>query len=179
MYKIYYLVSESTKWYYIGMTKNSLKIRFTQHASSARREVKSPLYDCMRKHSDFLVVLKADGLTYEEACELEKKLIREARELSHSILNLADGGEGGFVILNVEDWKNKLKAARAGRKPALGMKHSEENKRLFSKVSKEYWSSQETYKKEEILQHSFRDATSKFGISKTHYYRLKRALLSE
>jgi len=174
-YKVYYLVSRSTKWYYIGITKNKLQTRLNQHKSCAKGGVKSPLYDCMRKYNDFIIVLKDDSLTHQECCEKEITLIEEARNLKHNILNLAKGGEGGFVVQDVEGWKKKLRSKRQGRKPALGMNHTDENKRLFSKVSKEYWAKQDTYCAEEILKYSFKEAKRKFGISKTHYYRLKRA----
>lgn len=181
MYKVYYLVSYSTNWYYIGITKNSLKTRFTQHKSSARRGVKSPLYDCMRKYEDFLIVLKKDFLSHEEACNLEILLIEEARASGHKILNLAKGGEGGFVIpeKGLESWKDKLRAKRKGRKPALGMEHTEENKKLFSDVSKKYWFTQDTYDVKKVCSVSFKEARDKHGISKTHYYRLKRSLSSD
>lgn len=54
------------------------------------------------------------------------------------------------------------------------MKHTEENRLLFSKVSKEYWDSQETYNWEEIKKYSHKEAKKIFGISTTHYYRLKK-----
>ena len=176
MYKIYYLVSPSTSYYYIGMTKNSINTRFTQHKSAARLGKKTALYDCMRKYNDFICVLKNDNLTHKECCEEEIRLIEEARALSHNILNLAAGGEGGFVVPNIESWKEKLRAKRLGRKPALGMQHTEANKQLFSDVSNKYWDTQETYNAEDIVMYSFKEAKAVYGISKTHYYRLKRAL---
>lgn len=175
MYKIYYLVSPSTDWYYIGMTSNAIQKRLTQHKSSARCGVKSPLYNCMRKYDDFLIVLKDEFLTHEECCDKEIELISQAKLLEHKILNLAAGGEGGFVVSDIENWKEKLREKRRGKKPALGMTHTDENKKLFSEVSKKYWSTQDTYIPKEICKLSFKEANKIFGISKTHYYRLKRA----
>lgn len=179
MYKVYYLVSESTKWYYIGITKNSLKTRMSQHNSAARRGIKSPLYDCMRKYCDYEIVLRDKYKTHKECCDREVALIKEAKELHHKILNLADGGEGGFFVQDIESWKLRLKEKRRGKKPALGMRHTEENKKLFSEISKERWRKIKTYDAKEVCKLSFKDAKEKFNISKTHYYRLKRALLSE
>jgi predicted DNA-binding protein (UPF0251 family) len=60
------------------------------------------------------------------------------------------------------------------------MTHSEENKRLFSEVSKAYWDTQQTYKIDDVCTLSFRQAHEQYGISKTHYYRLlKRAKSNE
>lgn len=182
MYKIYYLVSKSTDWYYIGMTKNSLENRFNAHIHSMRRGTKTPLYSCMRKYQDFIPILRAEFDTHEECCEEEIRLIAEAKELGHNVLNLADGGNGGFVVPEdkIDSWKRKLRKKRRGRKPALGMKHTEENKKIFSKVSKEYWATQVTYSAEAISKcSSFKEAHDVYGISKTHYYRLKRQSCSE
>lgn len=73
-------------------------------------------------------------------------------------------------------WKEKLSKARQKKQPALGMKHTEANKKLFSKVSNDYWSTQDTYLDhvDDILKLSHKEAKAKFGISTTHYYRLKK-----
>lgn len=81
--------------------------------------------------------------------------------------------------VEVAAWKNKLKEQRKGRTPALGMKHSAETKALASEVSNAYWNTQETFarnidKMKAILALSHRDAKAQFGISTTHYYRLKK-----
>lgn len=180
MYKVYYLVSSSTKWYYIGITKNNLTVRLTQHKSSANRGTNSPLYDCMRKYNNFTIILRDEYTIHKECCDREIELIAKAKELDHNILNLAKGGEGGFVVPKgkIGAWKTKLVAKRAGRKPALGMQHTKENKQLFSQVSKKYWETQKTYDSKQIASLSFKEAKEKYGISKTHYYRLKKRLLN-
>lgn len=92
---------------------------------------------------------------------------------------MTNGGEGGFVVPaeKINSWKEKLSKARKGRQPALGMKHTEENKKLFSEVSKKYWDENRIYSPEEIRKFSsFKEANRATGISKTHYYRIKRAL---
>lgn len=181
MYKVYYLVSPSTKWYYIGMTKNSLQTRLNAHKHCARRGTNSPLYACMRKYDDFIIVLRDEYTTHSECCDREIALIKEAKDLGHSILNLAEGGEGGYVIPEHkrDEWITKLKKKRAGGKPALGMKHSEENKELFSRVSKEYWKVNRVYNPDDIICLPFKEAHKTYGISRTHYYRLKRASASD
>jgi len=126
---------------------------------------------------EFFRISALSECTWEQACELEKQLIATG-EYSY---NIAVGGEGGYVVPDEkkEEWKNKLSSARKGRKPALGMSHTEENKKLFSEVSKKYWSTQDTYNAEEVIALTFKEAHTKYGISKTHYYRLKRSLFSE
>lgn len=179
MYKLYYLVSPSTRYYYIGMTKNKLSTRLNQHKSCAARGIKSPLYDCMRKYGDFVIVLVEDNLTHTECCELEIANIAEAITLGHDILNLAAGGNGGFVVQDLDAWKEKLRAKRKNRKPALGMKHTKENKELFAKLSKENWEARGTYDAEKVTKVPYKEAHTLYGISKTHYYRLKRSLCNE
>jgi predicted GIY-YIG superfamily endonuclease len=176
MYKLYYIVSDKTDSYYIGMTKNKLSYRLNSHKSAARSKKKTALYDCMRKYGldNFIICLKDEFDTHNECCDAEIRAIKLARKSNHKILNLADGGEGGFNVINIESWKNKLKEKRKGRKPALGMSHTDDNKKLFSDVSRKYWDSQNTYSQDEIIKLSFKEAKQKYGISKTHYYRLKR-----
>jgi len=84
----------------------------------------------MRKYGfdNFEMILIQVFETKKQALEFEQSLISLDDENS---LNLVSGGEGGFNVIDVESWKQKLRIARKGRQPALGMKHSEENKKLF------------------------------------------------
>lgn len=181
MYKLYYVVTNKANGYYIGMTKGKLFSRFNHHKHSCCRGVKNKLYDYMRKYGveSFKIVLVAEYSTHKECCDAEIEAIKVARESGHKLLNLADGGEGGFNVQDKFSWRMKLSKARKGRKPALGMKHSEENKKLFSKLSTEYWEENRTYHKYDIEGLSFKEARDLYGISKTHFYRLKRALSNE
>lgn len=176
MYKLYILVSYKTKSYYIGMTKNKLSTRLAQHKNCAQRGRKTPLYDAMRKYNDFIIVLVKEYNTKEECANAEIAYIKEARDNRHSIYNLADGGQTGYIITDPEvraRVNEKLKASRVGRKPALGMRHSEENKKFFSECSKRR---KLLYPDLDVFSIGFTEANRKFGISKTHYYRLlKRA----
>lgn len=78
-----------------------------------------------------------------------------------------------------KEWRNKLKEQRKGRTPALGMKHTDEAKQQASNVSNKYWDTQDTFardpeKVKAILALSHKEAKIQFGISTTHYYRLKK-----
>lgn len=180
MYTVYFIVSEKTSYLYIGMTGKKRSLRMAQHRHAAKSGKKSPLYDCMRKHGpeNFLMVIRDVFPTKAECQKAEREWITTARKEGWKILNLADGGEGGYVVPEhrKDEWKAKLSKARVGRKPALGMKHTDDNKKKFSEVSKSYWETQDTYSAEEVAEYSFKEANKLFGISKTHYYRLlKRA----
>ena len=57
---------------------------------------------------------------------------------SEESYNLVVGGSGGFKILNIEEWKDKLKVASANRErktPMLGKHHSEETKLKMSNAN--------------------------------------------
>lgn len=168
--------------YYIGMTSQTIEKRFVQHKSAAKRGVKSPLYDCIRKYGvdSFRIRSCAWFKSIEECRAHEIKLISEARlNKENKLLNLADGCEGGYVIpeTSKEAWKTKLSKARQGAKPALGMKHSEENKRFFSECSKRR---KLLYPNLDVNKCGFKEAKNLYGISKTHYYRLlKRVKIND
>lgn len=176
MYKLYKIISNNSDSFYIGMTEKSLKQRWTGHKFQCRKGTKTPLYDCMRKHGteNFQIVLLDEYKTRDECSLAEIKAIEDERVRGKKILNLANGGDGGFCVSNIDEWRNKLSASRAGGKPFLGFHHSDDAKRKCSAASKEYWDSVKTYDSKEIVSYSFKEAHLKFGISKTHFYRLKK-----
>lgn len=186
MNKVYIITNNKSGTVYFGITKSSLTKRFNDHKSSARRGTKTKLYDAIRSYGEdtFTIELFEE---YEDRhlCEnREVELIAQARADNIPIYNLADGGDGGFVVQDIDAWKAKLRLAREGGKPALGMKHTDENKKLFSEVSKKYWATQDTFTdKEDLivdwgLEHGFRSALKEFSISQTHYYRLRKKVLT-
>lgn len=73
--------------------------------------------------------------TKQEACIREIELIAKLDNL----YNLASGGEGGFNVTNIEEWKKKLSASRKGGQPFLGKKHSEETKRKCGEAASIRW----------------------------------------
>lgn len=168
MYYVYIIESLVSDKYYIGYTKD-YKLRWNSH-KHASKCVKSKLYNHMRKYGigNFELILIDRFFTKEEAIRFEISLISLD---DNNCLNLAPGGEGGFTISNIEGWKNKLSAIRQGAKPALGMKHTEENKKLFSSAGKKRWDIYRRYSLD-VLNYSFKEANKLYGISKTHYYRL-------
>lgn len=181
---VYKATNTKTGNSYYGITKNFPK-RKSSHKQNAREENKSkkgcktPFYDSIRSYGweTFKWEILFEG-TEEECSVLEIELIAN----DNSCYNLHEGGSIGFNVITkseeeVNKWKTKLSNARKGRTPAKGMIHTEDNKKLFSKVSKEYWDTQETYDWEEIKHLSHKEAKEKFGISTTHYYRLKKRAL--
>lgn len=77
--------------------------------------------------------------TPKEMFEFEKELVTESFVESPSTYNLVPGGLGGFKVIDLDDWKKKLKESSSKRKnnqPYLGKKHSTETKRKISDSSK-------------------------------------------
>jgi group I intron endonuclease len=175
---VYLVRNELTGSVYVGITRSSLKVRWKSHKSSSKRGKKLKLYDAMRKYGfeNFSISILKTCESEDDLLASEKYYVKYYRDLLGDTYNILDGGESYFPINDVSDWKNKLKKARVGKTPAKGMKHSLENRELFSKVSKDYWNSQETYNSEEIVKLTFKEANTKYSISKTHYYRLKKSM---
>ena len=171
MYKVYKIVNKVNGKYYIGMTKQTLIKRFSQHKQNAKMGKNTYLYNAIRKYGNdnFEIELLLECSNKEECCNLEI----EYSSKNKNGYNLAPGGEGGFVVQDIKSWKCKLKESRKDKTPFLGKTHSEEAKKKCSEASKLYWGSQQTYSWEDIKEYSYKEAKEKFGISTTHYYRLK------
>ena len=173
MYKTYKVVNKVNGRCYYGMTKQTLDKRWSNHKSTYKRK-KTKFYDAIKAYGteNFDIVLLEEFTNKEDCCVAEKGLI----SADPDNYNLASGGEGGFVVQDIDDWKAKLRVSRKGRKPSLGMIHTEENKKLFKELSDTYWESQETYDPVEVLLYNHKQAKAKFGISTPHYYRLRKRI---
>lgn len=186
MYILYCIENVVSNSIYIGMTSNSIDRRFYEHTRNALTlNIKSKFYDAIRSYGiNKFCVFELDKFdTREECAAAEIDSIQQSKDIGMSVYNIALGGNGGFVVPEdkIDDWKCKLSLSRKGKKPALGMNHTEENKKLFSEVSNKYWDENRKYNIEEIAGYdSFKSANLATGISRTHYYRLiKRALNNE
>jgi hypothetical protein len=168
MYKVYEISTVESDKMYIGMTKNTLAQRLWQHKDMVNKGSNLKSHNWMRKYLTTISITSLyDFETKEECSAKEKELIARYKD---KVVNIAPGGEGGFVVQDVESWKEKLREKRKGRQPALGLKHTEENKAKF----KEYTENRvPKYPIQEVIRMSFKDASSKYGISKSHYLRLR------
>ena len=175
MFYVYTISHAESDRQYVGYT-NSLQRRRASHTHSSKTKT-SPLYSWMRRYPAWEMVELASFKTKQEAIDFEIQCIASG----DYNLNLAPGGEGGYVIPEEKekDWKAKLRKARVGRKPALGMKHTDETKAKCSLAArllrKRKWTPAE---EAAIGQLSCKDAMKKYKISKTHYYRLKNKRLT-
>lgn len=172
--KLYEIRNESRDAVYVGITRMDIRGRYRAHKHSAKATV-TPLYCAMRKYGfeTFNIRVLAEFDNEDIMLQAEKDLIAHYRQTNLKVYNILDGGESYFNIKDKESWKQKLKEKRVGRTPALGMKHSEENKKLFSEFGKARWDKYGRYP-DDVITLSFKDAKATYGISKTHYYRLKQ-----
>lgn len=173
VYKITNIISNSI---YIGITKTTIEKRFNSHKCAARRGLKSKFYCAMRSYGfDKFIIEAIDTYdNWEDLAKAELVYIKKFKDLGFNLYNMKDELQPHFYVADKEAHKTKLRIKRKGRTPAKGMKHSEENKQLFKDVSRAYWDTQEKYNFEEIRNYGFTAANRKFGISKTHYYRLRK-----
>ena len=177
MHYLYCITNKVNGKVYAGIT-NDLKHRWSSHVYASKHR-QTPLYSAIRKYGldSFKMELVNFFGTKEECCEVEKYVISFLQENNIPNYNLSSGGEGGFIVPTdkIDQWKEKLRTARKGRTPAVGLKHSEEVKEVCSIASKKRWEISGTYPPD-VVNYSFAKAREIYGISKTHYYRLKEKL---
>ena len=162
---------------YFGITRH-LERRLASHKHAIKSGRKTPFYDSVRSYGweNFDQYILSKG-SEKHIAFLEQLCI----EHDSTCYNLHLGGHIGFDVTtkdatSVEEWKLKLRQSRKGRKPAEGMKHTEEIKRICGEFGKIRWDIYGRYPKE-VLDYGFAESNKKFGISKTHYYRLRKAIV--
>jgi len=157
---------------YYGITVNP-KQRQASHRYAAAHH-KTPFYDAVKRYG-------WDAFEYTVLATGSKELIAalEIEKIANdpNCYNLHEGGHIGYDVTQshkAEEWKQKLREARAGRQPALGMTHTEETKKLCGLHGEARWDKYGRYPNT-VLDYGFAESNRKFGISKTHYYRLRKA----
>lgn len=170
---VYLIETPLSDRYYVGQSKDYDR-RWKSHLWRAKSgKDRSPVYDWMRKYGadNFEMVLVAHFDNKEDADNLEVNLISS----SDAGLNLHPGGGGGYSMSSDprhDDWKRNLSKARVGGQPALGMSHTDENKKLFGEFGRARWDKYGRYP-EDVVELKFKEANAKYGISRTQYYRIK------
>lgn len=180
-YCLYLIYNNINGGVYVGIT-NNISNRWSCHKSYSKKG-NSYLCNAIRKYGleNFSIHQIAYEMSKKDAGNLEIFCISYLHKNKISNYNMHKGGTIGFSMLTldnerIEIWRNRLKEARIDRKPALGMKHTKDNKALFGKFGKARWDKYGRYPDNVTLM-SWTDANAKHGISKTQYYRLKRKKL--
>lgn len=97
-YKVYYLLNTVNHKTYFGLTKRTLAKRFAQHRRLAREGSKFLISRAIFKYGweAFETGLIADGLTKDQACQLEIDLIAGNKSCYESGYNMELGGQTGI-----------------------------------------------------------------------------------
>jgi hypothetical protein len=93
------------------------------------------------------VIILADNLSWNDACEKETYLIDYygRRDLGKgTLVNMTDGGEGAKGVIMSAETRAKISAAQKGNKSCLGKKHSAETRAKMSAAVKGRKNSAET-----------------------------------
>lgn len=173
---IYMAENVKTGKCYIGQTWCGLESRKKQHMYSARR-TNTKFHAALRKYPEKFWVwhILQDNVVKSRLDSLEKYYIKEIG--MPNLYNLTTGGRGAERGPIAEATRDKLKAARVGRKPALGMKHTEATKKLCGQYGKLRWDIYGRYDVDKVLAVGYAEAHRLYKISKTHYYRLRKQKL--
>ena len=134
IYYVYIHTNKINNKKYVGITKQNPEKRWGNNGNNYKS---SPhFYQAIQKYgwNNFKHLVIASQLTQEEACKMEKELIKkyntQNRKFGYNIL------EGGIAPQLPQEVKNKISKALKGNKNGLGKKCSEEKKRKISLAQK-------------------------------------------
>jgi group I intron endonuclease len=136
---IVYVVTNTVNGHqYVGITRRLLRRRWCAHLRSARKGVKTALYDAIRKygHEAFTVQEIACALSVHSLGNLESAMIISLRTRAPNGYNLTDGGYGVAGI----DPETRRRITQGN----IGRKHTPEARRLIGLASKGHKVSTET-----------------------------------
>lgn len=142
---------------YIGITSQDPERRWGANGSGYRENKR--FYNAIKKHGwdNFKHEILFKGLTKEDACEIEKQLIKEHRSYEFKYgYNQSLGGEHGnhgdstkkllsehvSKLWEDPEYRQHMSDAHRGQR-RTGWHHTEESKALLSKIVKERCSNQE------------------------------------
>lgn len=165
MYTVYMHTTPNRKRY-VGLTKNTVKKRW--HSGGRGYEKQERFWRAIQKYGwdniDHDVI--ASGLTFEEACELEKTLINVFRTNDRRYgYNVSEGGEKPAAgVGRTEELKKRLHDLNAGEKnPFFGHQHSPEIRKVIAQAAlgnqhfRDHHHSEETRKKlSDVMKARFR-----------------------
>ena len=102
---------------YVGITKNTVEERFASHLYCSQHGIERLLYDAMRKYGEhnFTVSEVCVALSWENACLIEKALIKEFNCKVPTGYNMTDGGEGTVGWSAPQEVRDVWSEQRKGR----------------------------------------------------------------
>jgi hypothetical protein len=117
---------DNNEVFYIGIGSDS------NYKRAFNKINRSQFWKTIVKKTEFKVELVADKISWDEACEIEKGLIKKygRKNLANgTLVNLTDGGDGANGCKRTDKHKKILSNRMKGKKLSLGIKRTEENKR--------------------------------------------------
>ena len=121
---------------YIGITSQDVSKRWQNNGNGYRRQ--QVFYNAIQKYGwdNIKHTLILDNLTHKEACEMERKLIKNYNTTNREFgYNLTEGGEGSLGYTHSEEVKMKMRCRTSWCK---GKKLSPE---ICQKISMNHWDS--------------------------------------
>lgn len=113
---IVYEIKFSNGKRYIGITKNDFSVRKSEHISRAKTGSKLAIHCALRKYKNAEWNIVADNLSYEEAKNKEKELIKSLDTFAPNGYNLTSGGDGFLGQIYSQEYREKLSKAHTGKK---------------------------------------------------------------
>ena len=134
MYFVYQHINKINGKIYIGITKQLPEKRWGKDGSNYKS---SPhFYSAIQKYGwdNFEHKIIYEGLTYKEACEKEKELIKKFQSMNREFgYNSTSGGDS--FVMN-EETRQKISKSMMGNQNGLGHPCSEEKKKKIREAQK-------------------------------------------
>jgi group I intron endonuclease len=117
-FSVYYIECLPTGQGYVGITGWTVTKRFTRHVWNARRGRAGALYDAVREHGveSFKVSLLETVLSWDDACDAERRLIEELCTKLPKGLNATGGGDGNFGYEFTDEVRARMSASGKARR---------------------------------------------------------------
>ena len=113
---IVYEIKFSNGKRYIGITKNDLSVRKSEHISRAKASSKLAVHCALRKYKNVEWNIVVNNLSYEEAKNKEKELIKSLDTFAPNGYNLTKGGDGSHGFKISEEQRRRLSDSHKGKK---------------------------------------------------------------
>lgn len=135
---------DSHEYRYVGLTESTADKRLMKHLATARRGVKTPFYDWLRKRDREEIevdVLEVVHTSRDDLGKAEIRWIAARRAEGDRLLNLSDGGIGPTGVVWTDEQREAARQRSLGRpgvsrpgvsNPFYGQKHTAEQRERWS-----------------------------------------------